>query len=206
MSSDNLFYNVGSTELQRELETERLAERLAKRYVATMLSDSDIALIEAADCFYLATADHAGRPDCSYKGGIPGFVHVLDPQTLRFPSYDGNGMFRSLGNVLVNPAVGLLFIDYQRPIKLRVNGDANVYTDPENTSHFDGADAIVEIRVRHVFENCPRYLHNRITGKHSVYCPQAGHRPPDPEWKKKSEYDGIVRRLDETVTNPGYRP
>jgi fatty acid desaturase/predicted pyridoxine 5'-phosphate oxidase superfamily flavin-nucleotide-binding protein len=193
------FYHSGSLELQRELGTERLARHIADRYVAGTLSDSDVAVVAAADCFYLATADAAGRPDCSYKGGLPGFVRVTDRQTLCFPSYDGNGMFRSLGNIRVNPAVGLLFIDHGRLVKLRVNGDATVHTDSARTGQFAGVDAVVEVRVRDVFENCPRYLHDRITGEHSEHCPRESYQPPDPAWKKKSEYDGIVRRFGDQV-------
>ncbi|MGI5170141.1 pyridoxamine 5'-phosphate oxidase family protein [Spirillospora sp. CA-253888] len=192
------FYHRGALEMQGRLDTERLARRLADRYVLDELGDGDIALIGAADCFYLATADGLGRPDCSYKGGLPGFVRVVDRRTLEFPSYDGNGMFRSLGNVLVNPAVGLLFIDHGRPIKLRLNGDASVSTDPGDTARFEGADATVTVRIREVFENCPRYLHDPVTGGHSRHCPRPGHVPPDPEWKRKPEYDGIVRRTGVT--------
>ena len=65
--------------------------------------------------FFLATADEHGMPQCSYKGGDPGFVRVVDEHTLAFPSYDGNGMYLSLGNLLVNPQVGILFIDFAQP-------------------------------------------------------------------------------------------
>jgi hypothetical protein len=128
-------------------------------------------------------------------------VRIPDRTTLRFPSYDGNGMFRSLGNIRINPAVGLLFIDYERPVKLRINGEATVHTDAARTGEFTGADAVVEVRVRNVFENCPRYLHDRVTGEHSAYCPRENRRPPDPDWKKKAEYDGIVRRFEDTPTS-----
>ncbi|WP_239312252.1 MULTISPECIES: fatty acid desaturase [unclassified Frankia] len=191
------FYHAGSLELQREFGTERLAQHIADRYVAPALSTQDVSIIEAADCFYLATADADGRPDCSYKGGFPGFVRVTGPHTFCFPSYDGNGMFRSLGNIRANPAVGLLFIDPGRPVKLRINGAASVHTDPARTSEFIGAEAVVEVRVRNIFENCPRYLHDRVTGQHSKHCPRENYQPPDPEWKKKSEYDGMVRRFDD---------
>ncbi|MEU2438324.1 pyridoxamine 5'-phosphate oxidase family protein [Streptomyces rubradiris] len=190
------FYHEGALELQRRLDTHELAAHIAKRYVTDELDDGAVALITDADSFFLATADALGRPDCSYKGGRPGFVQVLDRRTLAFPSYDGNGMFRSLGNVLVNSAVGLLFIDYERAVKLRVNGDATVSTRQVDLSAFEGADAVVNIRVREVFENCPRYLHDRKTGEYSRHCPRPGYVPPDPAWKRKPEYDGIVRRTD----------
>ena len=95
------------------------------RWSHVAFTDDDRAFIECRPMFFLATADAEGRPDCSYKGGRPGFVRVIDPDTLAFPSYDGNGMFKSLGNVLVNPQVGLLFIDFESPKRLRVNGRAH---------------------------------------------------------------------------------
>ncbi len=181
--------------MQRRLDTERLAAHIAGKYVSAELSDSDVRMVTAADCFYLATADQSGWPDCSYKGGLPGFVRVLDRRTLQFPHYDGNGMFRSLGNLLVNPRVGLLFVNYEQPIKLRVNGTAELSTAPETTASFFGADAVVTVRVARVFENCPRYLHNQATGEFSRHCPrpEPDYVPPDPEWKLKAEYRGIVR-------------
>lgn len=188
------FYHPGAIEMQRRLATERLAAHIAEKYVAAELSDSDIEVVTAADCFYLATADAFGQPDCSYKGGLPGFVRVIDRRTVKFPHYDGNGMFRSLGNLLVNPRVGMLFIDYEHPVKLRINGEAEVSTEASQTVQFEGADAVITVQVAQVFENCPRYLHRRATGEHSRHCPRPGYVPPDPEWKLKPEYDGIVRR------------
>jgi hypothetical protein len=190
----NSIYHSGSIEMQNRLDTRKVADHIAAKYVTDQLSDNDIDTIRRADCFYLATADHEGRPDCSYKGGLPGFVHIVDNSTIAFPSYDGAGMFRSLGNILVNPHVGLLFLDYERRIKLRLNGAATVSTDPADTARFESADAVVSVRMREVFENCPRYLHDRTTGEHSTYCPRPDYLPPDPEWKLKPEYDGIVRR------------
>src|SRR5687767_10134792 len=112
-------YQQGSRTLQDQFDTRRLADRIEERLVHARLSDDDRAFIGARDMFFLATADAEGRPNCSYKGGDPGFVRVLDERTLAFPSYDGNGMFLSLGNALVNPHVGLLFIDFTRGRRLR---------------------------------------------------------------------------------------
>ena len=109
-------------QLQDRFDTRRLADRLDEKLARTAFTDEDRAFIESRPLFFLATADADGRPDCSYKGGAAGFVRVTDDDELAFPSYDGNGMFRSLGNVLVNPAVALLFIDFERPNRLRVNG------------------------------------------------------------------------------------
>ncbi len=85
--------------------------------------------------FFLATADREGRPQCSYKGGEPGFVRVLDQHTVAFPNYDGNGMYLSMGNLSVNPQVGMLFIDFvsERPSRLRLNGLAHIDEDDERS-------------------------------------------------------------------------
>lgn len=193
MTAAEAFYHDGSRALQDALGTRRLADHIAERYVSAELDETATAIVRAADCFYLATADRDGRPDCSYKGGLPGFVRVRSRTEIAFPSYDGNGMFRSLGNLLVNPAVGLLFVDLQGPRRLRLNGTARVCTGSADTADWPGADAVVQVSVREVFENCPRYLHDRAAGTYSVHCPRPGHTPPEPDWKRKPEYDPILR-------------
>jgi predicted pyridoxine 5'-phosphate oxidase superfamily flavin-nucleotide-binding protein len=124
------------------------------------------------------------RFDSRYKGGETGFARVLDDRTLAFPSYDGNGMFRSLGNILVNPKVGLLFIDFEQPNRMRVNGTASLHDDADLVATFEGAQLVVKVRARHIFPNCPRYIHRMTLVERSVYAPRAGHAPPTPEWKK----------------------
>src|SRR5476651_1137942 len=106
------FYNSGSRKLQDQFDSERIANRLEERILHGTFTYEDRAFIERSPIFFLATADEEGRPDCSYKGGMPGFVRVINSNTLAFPDYDGNGMFRSMGNLLVNPHVGLLFVDF----------------------------------------------------------------------------------------------
>ena len=132
-------YHSGSRQLQDRFDTRRLADRLEEVKLHDRFTAEDREFIERLDLFFLATADGAGRPTCSYKGGDPGFVRVLDETTLAFPSYDGNGMFLSLGNVLVNPAVGLLFIDFERQRRLRVEGTAELRLDPEQRAAWPGA-------------------------------------------------------------------
>jgi uncharacterized protein len=188
------FYHDGSRKLQRRLGTERLAQHIARHYVHDFLADEHIGWIRGADAVFLATTDPSGRPECSYKGGLPGFVRVPDPRTLEIPSYDGNGMFRSFGNALACPDVGLLFLFPEHRAKLRVNGACEVLTDAAGVAAHTGAQALLRVTVREVFENCPRYLHDRSTGEHSADCPRAEYVPPDPDWKLKPEYDGIVNR------------
>ena len=119
-------FNEGSRLLQDRFDTRRIANRIEERLVHDFVSDDDAAFIEAADMFFIATADEEGRPNCSYKGGDPGFVRVVDERTIAFPNYDGNGMYLTMGNLLRNPHVGLLFIDFERGHRMRLNGVASV--------------------------------------------------------------------------------
>ena len=180
-------YHEGSRALQDRFGTRRLADRLDEKFLARGVIDAgDRAFIERMNMFFLATADADGRPDCSYKGGDPGFVRVLDERTLAFPNYDGNGMYRSLGNTLRNPHVGLLFVDFtaQRPARLRLNGTASIDDDDPLTATYPGAQLVVRVAVREVFPNCPRYIHRMALVERSPYVPHAGETPPEPEWKR----------------------
>src|SRR6476620_2073221 len=119
-------FHGGSRSLQDRFDTQALADRIDGLLVSDTIGEGDRAFIEDRDMFFLATADAEGRPTCSYKGGEPGFVRVLDPHTVVFPNYDGNGMYLSTGNVLVNPHVGMLFIDWERRRRLRIEGEASI--------------------------------------------------------------------------------
>ena len=185
-------YHAGARTLQDRYDTRRLADRLHETLQRTAFTDEDRAFIESRAMFFLATADDAGRPDCSYKGGLPGFVRVVDPQTLAFPSYDGNGMFRSLGNLLVNPAVGLLFLDFEQPRRLRVNGSAAVDGDDPLIGSFEGAQLVVRVRAERIFPNCPRYIHRMQTLELSPYAPREGRVPPVPAWKRFAQFRDVL--------------
>lgn len=175
-------YHEGARELQDRFDTRRLADQLAERFWRTTFTPEDKAFIESRAMFFLATADEHGRPDCSYKGGLPGFVRVTAPDELSFPSYDGNGMFRSLGNIGVNAHVGLLFLDFEQPRRLRVNGTARV---DDASAEFEGAQLIVRVKAEAIFPNCPRYIHRLQLVETSVYAPRPGYQPPEPAWKKQ---------------------
>ena len=181
-------YHAGARRLQDRFETRRLADRLEQVTVQDGFDEEDRAFIEGCPQFFLATADAEGRPDCSHKGGLPGFVRVLDAHTLAFPDYDGNGMFRSLGNLLVNPHVGLLFVDFARPNRLRVSGTATVHLDDPLLATFPGAQAVVRVRAERVFPNCPRYIHRLELVEASVYAPRPDHVPPEPAWKRSPAF------------------
>jgi len=185
-------YHEHSRALQDRFDTRRLADRLAERLSRTAFTYEDRAFIESRALFFLATADAEGRPDCSYKGGLPGFVRVVDERTLAFPSYDGNGMFRSLGNACANPHVGMLFLDFERPRRLRVNGTATVSGDDPMMDEFAGAQLMVRVRAERIFPNCPRYLHRMQMLELSPYAPGEGRTPPVPEWKKSPQFSDVL--------------
>jgi predicted pyridoxine 5'-phosphate oxidase superfamily flavin-nucleotide-binding protein len=182
--------------LQDRFDTRRLADRLDEKLAHRDFSDEDRAFIESRPLFFLATADDQGRPDCSFKGGAPGFVRVTGEAELAFPSYDGNGMFRTLGNLLVNPAVALLFIDFEKPRRLRVNGSASAAGDDPLLASFAGAQLIVRVRAERIFPNCPRYIHRMTTVEPSPYVPRAGYTPPVPKWKRFDEFADVLPRDD----------
>ena len=185
---DGDMYHDGSRQLQDQFDSRRLADRLEAVRVHPAFSERDRAFVERSAMFFLATADAAGQPDCSYKGGLPGFVRVLDERTLAFPDYDGNGMFRSLGNLRVNPLVGLLFIDFEQPGRLRVNGRATVGDDDPLLAGWPGAKLLVRVRAERIFPNCPRYIHKMALVERSVYAPRPDYAPPEPEWKAREEF------------------
>lgn len=189
-------YHAGMRRLQDRFGTRCLADRLDEKLGRTTFTDEDRAFIASRTLFFLATADAQGRPDCSYKGGDPGFVRVVAADELVFPSYDGNGMFRSLGNVLANPAVALLFVDFEKPNRLRVNGVARVRFDDPLQDSFVGAQALVRVRAERIFPNCPRYIHRMQFVELSPYVPRTGGAPPIPAWKRFDAFRDVLARDD----------
>jgi predicted pyridoxine 5'-phosphate oxidase superfamily flavin-nucleotide-binding protein len=176
-------YHDGMRQLQDARETRALADRLQQVTFRQHFTAEDRDFIQRCSMVFVATADTDGHPDCSYKGGLPGFVRVLDDQTLAFPDYDGNGMYRTWGNCLVNPHVGLLFIDFEQSMRIRVNGGVQVSEDDSLCNDFPGAVLIVRVTATQIFPNCPRYIHKMRLVEHSVYAPKSDYVPPVPAWK-----------------------
>src|SRR5688500_13141435 len=145
--------------LQEMCSTQELAKRLQHSIVVNEFGDEHKAFIEERDMFFLTSVDHRGYPTCSYKGGKPGFVRLLDERNLAFPVFNGNGMYLSLGNIDEHPKVGLLFIDLVSPHRLRVHGVASVVRDDASLGSVPGAEVIVRVAVTEVFVNCARYVH-----------------------------------------------
>jgi uncharacterized protein len=191
--TDSIMYHSGNRRLQDEFDSRRIADRLEEKLTRTAFSDSDKAFIEGASYFFIATADVEGRPDCSFKGGMPGFVRVTGPAELAFPDYDGNGMFKSLGNMMINPNVGLLFIAmHGKPARLRVNGTASVRRDDPLMDQTVGAQMIVRVAARAIFPNCPRYIPEMQLVAPSNYAPRAGAEPVEPAWKTFADFKDCV--------------
>ncbi|MBL8549110.1 MAG: pyridoxamine 5'-phosphate oxidase family protein [Hyphomonadaceae bacterium] len=186
-------YHSGNRALQERFGSTPLADRLLEVTHRTQFTDADKAFIESVPFFFLATADADGRPDCSFKGGAPGFVRVAEPDLVIFPDYDGNGMFKSLGNIAANPHVGLLFIAMsEAPKRLRVNGRAELCFDDPMQTAFAGAQALIKVRAEHIFPNCPRYIPDLKTGAESVYIPRPGATPVEPAWKGFDVFKDVV--------------
>ncbi len=189
-------YHEGMRQLQDQRDTRRLADRLQRVTSRTAFTDEDRAFIGAAAMVFVASADADGQPDCSYKGGLPGFVRVLDDRTLCLPDYDGNGMYRTWGNVRVNPRVGLLFLDFERGKRLRVNGRAGLAMDDPLLGEFPGAVFLVRITAELIFPNCPRNLHTMRVVEHSAHAPRPDYEPPVPAWKCFAEFEDVLPERD----------
>ena len=191
--SDSILYHEGNRRLQDQFDSRRISDRLEQKIARRKFTSDDKSFIESAAYFFLATADAQGRPDCSFKGGVPGFVRITGESELAFPDYDGNGMFKSLGNMLVNPAVGLLFIAmHGKPQRLRINGSATVTRDDPLLGQTVGAQLIVRVKAHAIFPNCPRYIPSMQLVESSVYAPRPGYEPPEPAWKGFADFKDDV--------------
>jgi uncharacterized protein len=183
--SDSKLYSAGSRSLQDRFDSRRIADRLEEVNLVQSFSESHCEIVETAPMFFLATVDSDGRPDVSYKGGKPGFVRIIGRAELAFPDYNGNGMFKSLGAVLENPHVGLLFIQWSdKPKRLRVLGRASIDQNDPLLVEFFGAQLVVRVQADRIFDNCPRYIHRMQLQSYSPYVPVPGGEPPIPEWKR----------------------
>ena len=191
--TDSIMYHDGNRRLQDQFESRPISDRLEEKLTRRHFTLEDKAFIESTPYFFLATADAEGRPDCSFKGGMPGFVRVTGSSEVAFPDYDGNGMFKSLGNILVNPSVGLLFIAmHGKPQRLRVNGEATVNDQDPLMDQTVGAQLIVRVTARAIFPNCPRYIPTMQLAEPSVYAPRAGCEVPEPAWKGFKDFSDYV--------------
>ncbi|HEY2135809.1 MAG TPA: pyridoxamine 5'-phosphate oxidase family protein [Xanthobacteraceae bacterium] len=198
-----ILYHDGNRHFQDQFDSRRIADRLEQVTTRTAFSADDKTFIESRIFFFLATADAQGCPTLNLKGGTPGFVRQAAPDELVFPDYDGNGMFLNIGNISVNPNVGLLFVDFEKPKRLRVNGTASVSRDDPLLAHTVGAQLIVRVKARAIFPNCPRYVPKMQMIEPSIYAPRAGVDPPEPAWKGFAEFKDAMHPRQETCRGTG---
>jgi hypothetical protein len=189
-------YGEQHRQMQDQFDSRQLADRLADTIVKTALGHQDAEFIGSRDMFFLSSIDHLQRPTVSYKGGDPGFVHIVDDKTLAFPSYDGNGMFLSMGNIASNPQVGLLFIDFIKPQRLRLQGQASVSADDPLLQHFHGAEMIVRVAIDQLWTNCPRYVHRYAAVDASPYVPRPTTETPLAPWKRLEFVQDVLPAKD----------
>ena len=193
--------------LQDMFDSRKLADRIEEIAVKTEITDEERPFIESRDMFFLATTDHKGRPTVSYKGGDPGFVKVLDANTVAFPSYNGNGMFLSMGNIKGQGQIGILFIDIERPFRMRLQGQASVSQGAQHLSLFKEAELVVLVKVSEIWINFPRYVHRYQKVKTSRYVLREGEEITVCEWKRvDAVYDVLPERDRPAVEIAGTIP
>ena len=196
------FFTAAQRQLQSEFETIDLADRIAEAVVSEELLDQQAEFIHSRNMFYLSTIDESGYPSCSYKGGDLGFVRVIDSGTVVFPNYDGNGMFMSMGNIQAKAKVGLLFIDFETPQRLRLRGEASLLREGPMLDSYPGANFVVEISVNHVWVNCPRYVHRMQPLEQSPYLPQKDGLVSLALWKRIDILQDVLGAKDRAEAEP----
>jgi predicted pyridoxine 5'-phosphate oxidase superfamily flavin-nucleotide-binding protein len=187
--------------LQEDFDSIALADRVDELIVTPDVAPEQQGFIESRDFFFLTSIDHRGYPTCSYKGGDIGLVKVVDSQTLAFPIYDGNGMFLSTGNIAGNAKVGLLFIDFETPHRVRVHGDACLDRSDELMAAYPEAKLIIRVNITEIFINCPRYIHRYQRIASSKYVPKSGQTTPDPQWKRIDLLQDSLSAQDQLIAN-----
>jgi uncharacterized protein len=192
-------YGEQHREMQDAYNTKNLADRLDQIIVATEIADDRKGFIETRDMFFLTTIDHRGYPTCSYKGGNPGFVKVLDSKTLAFPSFDGNGMFLSMGNITANNKIGMLFIDFETPHRIRIHGTASIDQHDPLAAEFHGAELVVRVAITEIFVNCPRYIHKYQRVGTSKYVPQIDCTTSPAQWKRINAVQDVLPERDKNI-------
>jgi predicted pyridoxine 5'-phosphate oxidase superfamily flavin-nucleotide-binding protein len=185
-------YHDGNRTWQEKFQTRQLADRLQQVIVHEEVDERDRQFIEARDMFFISTVDDLGRPTVSYKGGHAGFVRVLSPREIAFPGYDGNGMFLTAGNIASGNDVGMLFVDFENPQRMRLHGVAAVHAEDPLLAEYPEAIYIVRVEVRNLFVNCPRYVHRYRKVRTSEFVPTGGRKTPQPEWKSAKDFCDVV--------------
>ena len=189
-------YSQEHRDLQTRFGTTKLADFLDTAWVHDTINEDERAFVESRDMFFLSTVDPDGNPTVSYKGGPTGFVRVIDEHTLVFPGFDGNGMFLSMGNIEGQGKVGLLFVDFEKPNRLRVQGTATLSTDDPLMASFTEAKYLVRVAVTKVWVNCPRYIHQYAKVDQSKYVPRPDRETPLASWKRLDMVQDVIQPSD----------
>lgn len=179
--------------LQEEFGTRKLADMLDQQWAHRAMTADEQAFVSSRDFFFLATVDKEGRPTVSYKGGPVGVVKVIDDQTVAFPGFDGNGMFYSMGNIVGQAHVGLLFIDFETPHRYRLQGQATFERDSPLLSEWHEAKYVVKIAIDRVWVNCPRYVHKHKRVEQSKYVPVCNKETPLALWKRTEFVQDVIK-------------
>lgn len=194
-------YGAEHRRLQQAFDTKKLADRVNEMIVLSEITPQHQAFVESRDMFFLSSIDHRGYPTCSYKGGTPGFLRVVDSKTLAFPSYDGNGMFLSMGNIKANDKIGMLLIDFETPHRVRIHGTASIDKEDPLMKDFNGSELVVRVTITEIFVNCPRYIHTYQRTQTSKYVPQADfERPLTPQWKRIDAVQDALPERDSEIS------
>jgi len=189
-------YSDASRHLQDRFDTRRLADRLVEVKVHQGFTDADREFIQAQAMFFLATVDEHGQPTCSCKGGDPGLVTILDTATLAFPNYDGNGMYLSMGNISQTGRVGILFVDFERQRRLRVEGVAEIVFEHDVMRRYPECQFLVLVRTTAIYPTCPRYVHQHQLVARSPFVLRSGMSTPTPEWKRSGWARDVLAARD----------
>ncbi len=192
-------YSKEQKKLQSDFGTQQLAEKLVNMIVKSTLDERERAFIESREMFFLSTVDKEGRPTVSFKGGAAGFLKAIDEKTIVFPSYDGNGMFLSMGNISATSQVGLLLIDFETPHRMRIQGKASVNQSDPLLGVFPGANLIVRVEIEKTWINCPRYIPTYKRIATSKYIPSVDGSAPLAAWKKIEDLKGVLPPADRKI-------
>jgi len=141
-------------------------ERALNQMFGTTINSSMKGFLESQSFFFIATASDDGKCDASFRSTEVGedmqpqpAVHIPEPALLIFPDYSGNNLFNSLGNILVNPNIGMIFIDFANAIRARVNGTAAIIENSETHSDiWSTAHRYIEVTVEQAYWNCPQRI------------------------------------------------
>lgn len=192
----SIYYGKQHRALQAQFGTVKMADRIEQLASHNEFNDDAKGFIQHSEMFFLTTINDKGQPTVSYKGGDAGFVKVLDANTLIFPSYDGNGMFLSMGNIAGNANIGMLFISFERPHRIRVQGTASISQEAKLLAHYKEADFVVTVKLSELWQNCPRYIPKMEKVRTSRYVPRVDCETPMAEWKRIDLLQDVLPPVD----------